>query len=166
MDKNKIIKIINEIINEDFIVVPHDFDENEFYRWLGTKYQITSNFLKSVRYNLDGVGDITSDLKSVLYQLDMPMFKNNGLTQQQLNKLLYNNIRRIEKENEKYPELVEYNKNELEKLKFYKSEIKNIDIVIPVKTDVGINGDNYFGKYAYKIEFNDGKLHVTLIKIK
>jgi hypothetical protein len=165
MKINEVKNIINEVIVES-IAVPHDFDENEFYRWIGTKYQITSNFLKSVKYQLDGVGDITNDIKELLYQLDLPMFKNNGLTQQQLNKLLYNNIRQIEKENEKYPELIVYNKNNLEKLKFYKSEIKNIDIIIPYNVDTGLNGDDFFGKYAYKVEFNNGKLKVELIKIK
>jgi len=136
------------------------FNIEDFYKWWGNKYKLSSDFLKKVKYELDGVGDITNDLKDLLYQLEIPIFKNNGLTQQALNKLLYNRIRQIEKENEKYPEMVSYNENELKKLKFYKSEIKNIDIIIPVENEIGI-GDGFI----YRIEYENGKIKVTQEKL-
>lgn len=158
---NELRSLVKDIIKEE-IEKPKEitFNVEDFYKWWGNKYRLNSDFLKKVKYELDGVGDVTSDLKDLLYQLEIPIFKNNGLTQQALNKLLYNRIREIEKENEKYPELVQYNEKELKKLKFYKSEIKNIDIIIPTETEMGI-GDGFI----YRIEYDNGKIKVTQEKL-
>jgi hypothetical protein len=158
---NELRGLVKQIIKEEFETPKENtFNVEDFYKWWGNKYKLSSDFLKKVKYELDGVGDITNDLKDLLYQLEIPIFKNNGLTQQALNKLLYNRIRQIEKENEKYPEMVSYNENELKKLKFYKSEIKNIDIIIPVENEIGI-GDGFI----YRIEYENGKIKVTQEKL-
>ena len=131
---NELRSILKQVIKEEF-KKPEESTSNDedLYKWWGSKYKLSSDFLEKVKYELDGVGDITSDLKDLLYQLEIPTFRNNGLTQQALNKLLYNRIRQIEKENEKYPKMVPYNEKELKKLKFYKSEVKNINIIIPTE---------------------------------
>jgi len=158
---NKLRNLVKQIIKEEFEKPKENtFNVEDFYRWWGNKYKLSSDFLKKVKYELDGVGDITSDLKDLLHQLEIPIFKNNGLTQQALNKLLYNRIRQIEKENEKYPEMVSYNEKDLKKLKFYKSEIKNIDIIIPTENETGI-GDGFM----YRIEYDNGKIKVTQEKL-
>lgn len=157
---NELKILIKKILNEE-TETPNEniFDVEDFYKWWGNKYKFSSDFLKKVKYELDGV-DITYDLRDSLYQLEIPIFKNNGLTQQALNKLLYNRIKQIEKENEKYPEMVSSNENELKKLRFFKSEIKNIDIIIPFESQFGI-GEGFI----YRIEYENGKIKVTQEKL-
>jgi hypothetical protein len=158
---NELRNLVKQIIKEEMEKPKENtFNVEDFYKWWGNKYKLSSDFLKKVKYELDGVGDVTSDLKDLLYQLEIPIFKNNGLTQQALNKLLYNRIRQIEKENEKYPESVRYNEKDLKKLKFYKSEIKNIDIIIPTENEMGV-GDGFI----YRIEYDNGKIKVTQEKL-